>query len=101
MTEKPTKVRSGLQLLLNFLVYILRPSVLDKYNSLALASSLLFYTSYITLIPCIPLIVCKEMHSNQRELLLLDMSVVCWQGTHIKYMRLLVFPSLILNVIAQ
>jgi len=61
-----------------------------------LASSLVFYTPYITLLTTVPLFVCQKMQSS--ELLFFDMDVVCWQGSHSKYTLLLVLPSLLINI---
>jgi hypothetical protein len=55
---------------------------------------------FITLITSIPLLVCQEINSAS-PLLFLDMSETCWEGLHLKYVRALVLPSLILNLGSQ
>jgi len=67
-----------------------------KYINRILASSILFYTPYITLLTTIPLLACSTVNSTQQ--LFLDLSETCWEGRHLKYVRLLVLPSVIINV---
>ena len=67
-----------------------------KYINRILASSILFYTPYITLLTTIPLLACFTVNSTQQ--LFLDLSETCWEGKHLKYVKLLVLPSVIINV---
>lgn len=85
-------------LVLNYLVDWSRKTNTWKLNYRIVATSLLYYTPYIALFTSMPLLACVDMDSAQ--VLLLDMSVTCWTGSHIKYIIALVLPFFLINVIA-
>ena len=78
-------------------LHLIRPFKLQEHQSRILASSLLWYAPYISLFTSMPLLACQE--ADSQPLLFLEMDVACWQGLHIKYVRLLVLPSLLLTLI--
>lgn len=67
-----------------------------KLEALVLASSLSMFTPFMVLAVTLPLLICESEGSS--KLLMVDMSVKCWEGTHRLMVMALVLPSLLLNV---
>ena len=69
-----------------------------QQNTVLLATSVLLYTPAISVSTALPLLVCQTIDTAQ-EYLSFDTSVPCWTGAHNTYVRALVLPSLLINLL--
>ena len=69
-----------------------------KSNVLTLTFSLFLFTPFIVLQSTLPLLSCGSISGSETGYMYFDLNTKCWQGTHWKYVVLLVIPSFIVNI---